>query len=38
MIQPFERLAGLDAFHHDDADAVAFLVHHEMDHDVILFG
>src|ERR1041385_422281 len=27
-----ERLAGLDALHHHDADAVAFLVDHEMNH------
>ena len=34
-----ERLAGFDAFDHDDADPVAFLVNHEMDHRAaILFG
>src|SRR3954467_908556 len=27
-----DMLAGLDALHDDDADAVAFLVHHEMNH------
>src|SRR3989442_4927094 len=27
-----EMLAGLDAFHDDDADAVALLVHHQMNH------
>src|SRR5690349_21613583 len=27
-----EMLAGLDALHDDDADAIAFLVHHKMDH------
>src|ERR1041385_5065884 len=27
-----EMLTSLDAFHDDDADAVAFLVHHKMDH------
>ena len=32
MIQPLERLAGLHALHHDDADGVVLVVHHEMNH------
>src|SRR5438309_2370260 len=31
-------LAGLDPFDDDDADAVAFLVHDEMNHALILFA
>src|SRR5260221_3193560 len=33
-----ERLAGLDAFHHDDADAVAFLVDNEMNHGALFYS
>src|SRR5688572_25425701 len=34
-----QRLAGLNTFDHDDADTVAFLVNHEMNHrNAILFG
>src|SRR5688500_5300347 len=33
-----ERLAGFHAFDDDDADPVALLVHHEVDHDVILIA
>ena len=32
-----ERLPGLHAFDHDDTHAIAFFMHHEMDHRDILF-
>jgi len=32
MIQPIHFLAGLDALDHDDADAIALVMHDEMNH------